>query len=131
MATLGSQTFVGQSGTEYEFLLFQRDTEFKQAGAVYVVTIRYPSPSGGFSFRNVFIGETRDLSERQLNHRRTGCFDAVGANHVFVCLEGKEDRREAIKADLLAAYETPCNANGDGVCVYPNNGCPRVWPWGQ
>lgn len=131
MAKLGVETFVGKSGEAYEFLAYQRDTEFKQTGAVYFMAIRYPAPSGGYSYRNVFVGETRDLSERQLNHRRTGCFEAVGANHVFIHLEGNPQRRQQIAKDLQEKYGPPCNANGHGDCAYPHEGCPRVWPWGQ
>lgn len=129
MASLAAATFTGQSGEAYEFLAYDRDTEFKSAGAVYVVAIRYPVHDG-YTYRNVYVGETRDLADSPLTHCRTACFERIGANSIFVRLEGNPARRQAIAQDLLGRYDPPCNSDKEGICEYPSTECPLVWPLG-
>lgn len=129
MASLATAVFTGRSGQSYEFLAYGRDTEFKSAGAVYVIAIRYEVPSG-VSYRHVYVGETRDLSDSPLTHCRTACFERIGANSIFVCLEGNEERRQTITQDLVEKYEPPCNSDRSGICDYPTTECPLVWPLG-
>ncbi|WP_146604561.1 hypothetical protein [Rhodoplanes roseus] len=129
MASLATATFTGQSGQAYEFLAYDRDTEFKSTGAVYVVAIRYTVPNGS-SYRHVYVGETRDLSDSPLTHCRTACFERIGANSIFVRLEGNAERRQEIAQDLLETYDPPCNSDREGLCEYPTTECPLVWPLG-
>jgi hypothetical protein len=129
MATLATATLTGRSGCEYPFLAYARDTEFKAMGAVYVVAIRYEAPVGP-TYRYVYVGETRDLSDNPLTHCRTGCFERIGANSLFVRMEGNAQRRAEIVQDLREQYDPCCNSNGRGICDYPTIECPLVWPLG-
>jgi hypothetical protein len=129
MASLATAMFTGRSGESYEFLAYGRDTEFKAAAAVYVIAIRYEVPTGS-SYRHVYVGETRDLSDSPLTHCRTACFERIGANSIFVRLEGNPERRQAIAQDLAEKLDPPCNSGHDGICDYPTTECPLVWPLG-
>ncbi|NVO12579.1 MAG: hypothetical protein HXX10_00935 [Rhodoplanes sp.] len=58
------------------------------------------------------------------------CFERIGANSIFICLEGNEERRQAIAQDLAEKLDPPCNSDRSGVCDYPSTECPLVWPLG-
>ena len=50
----------------------------------------------------VYIGETKDLSERFDDHHKMPCIEERGATHIHVHVNNEE-------ADLIANYNPPCN----------------------
>lgn len=101
-------TLTGASGMKYTFQMYPWNTEFKALGGVYVITKRTPSTSGG-NHSLIYVGQTGDLSVRFDNHHKADCFNRHGTNCIGVLLEENEQRQLAIEADLLAAYDWPCN----------------------
>ena len=109
MAKFGRVTFTGESGQDYAFAAYSRDTRFKPIAAVYVITRRRADPDGPAFHTRIYVGQTDNLERRPLNHEHEHCFDRKHANCVSVLAENDEDRRLAIEADLRQAYEPPCN----------------------
>lgn len=111
MSKVGEWVLTGKSGREYPFVVYTRDTDFKALSAIYVMSKRTVKPgSGGGTHYIIYIGQTGDLSDRPLNHHKKACFDREGADHVSIYLvEGGEKKRLEIEADLIEAYDPPCN----------------------
>ncbi len=109
MAKLGTITFTGASGTEYEFDVYPFGESFSEVGAVYVITERTPKSKGGADHTRIYIGQTGDLSERFDTHHKADCFQRHDANCICVHRDDDEDSRLAKERDLLAAYSPPCN----------------------
>jgi hypothetical protein len=105
MASLGSITLKGKSGTAYGFSIYARSTAFRPVGVIYVMATR--QASGSYSL--IYIGQTGDASERPLNHHRQSCFDKHGATLILIHQEANEKMRFAIETDLIQNYNTPCN----------------------
>lgn len=108
MAKLGTITYEGISGTQYEFDVYIIDTSFNDVGAVYIITKRYQSESG-YTHTHIYAGQTSDLSERFDDHHKKDCFDAHGANCVCVHRDDNEQSRVYKEDDLIKAYNPPCN----------------------
>jgi hypothetical protein len=98
----------GKSGTKYTFEMYPLDTSFRVVGGVYIITKRTVVSAGG-SHSLIYVGHTGNLSERFDDHHKADCFKRHGANCIGVLLEENEQRRLAIEADLLKAYDWPCN----------------------
>lgn len=109
MAKLGVLTLSGESGKQYEFNVYNMDTEFNAIGAVYCVSERTESASKSPSHSKIYIGQTGDLSTRFDNHHKADCFQQYGANCISVHKDGDEDSRLKKEKDLIAAYNLPCN----------------------
>lgn len=109
MAKLADMVIAGASGEKYTFGVYLSDTQWKDIGAVYVVTKRTEKPGGGGSHTYIYVGQTENLNERHSNHHKADCFKKHGANCICVHVEEDEERRLAIEADLLDASEWPCN----------------------
>ena len=110
MAKLGTITFTGASGIEYEFGVYEWDTSFKKDyGAVYFVTKRSRNSKGGHSHTEIYVGQTEDLSTRFDSHHKQDCFDHHSANCICVHGEQNEDTRFRIERDLIDNYHPPCN----------------------
>ena len=99
----------GASGKKYTFYVYAYGTTFKPAGGVYVVTQATPNGTGGNNHSILYVGQTGDLSERFDDHHKADCFSRRGATHICVQAEGDEKSRLATEADLIAAYNPPCN----------------------
>ncbi|MBW2118927.1 MAG: GIY-YIG nuclease family protein [Deltaproteobacteria bacterium] len=110
MAKLGTVTFTGVSGTDYEFNAYPWGTSFKKDfGAVYFVTRRTQKSDGGYSHTRIYVGQTEDLWVRFDDHHKQGCFDTYGADCVCIYGEQNEDTRLAIEQDLIDNYNQLCN----------------------
>ncbi|MBI4185190.1 MAG: hypothetical protein HY521_14460 [Proteobacteria bacterium] len=110
MPEYGRVVFTGASGTKYTLSAFGMDQRFNVVGAVYVITHRTEKTRGGNVQHNVvFVGQTADLSSRKDGMRRTICFEDHNANCICVLTENNQDKRLAIGADLLKAFNPPCN----------------------
>lgn len=109
MAKIEDVTFTGASGRRYQFGAYPWGADFKELGAVYVVTRRSAGVLGGSSYAPLYIGQTSDLSERFDNHHKASCFVRNGVNSICVYVEGAESTRLGIERDLLGSHQTPCN----------------------
>jgi hypothetical protein len=110
MTKLGTITFTGASGTQYEFNVYTWGTDFKKDyGAVYFVTKRAKNSESGYSHTRIYLGETGDLSTRFDNHHKQKCFDQHGANCICMYGEQEENTRLKIEEDLIKNYNPPCN----------------------
>jgi len=103
----GSSTLslTGASGAQYEFELYSWGTEFKAVCAVYSISA---DQRNGYHTM-IYIGQTGDCSTRFDAHHKAGCFNRRGATHIGILVENSERSRLAIEADLIAAYNPPCN----------------------
>ena len=99
----------GASGRKYAFLVYPWGTTFKQLGGVYAVTRAVPNQTGRETHSIIYVGQTGDLSERFDDHHKAACFSKHSANCICVHVESSEKTRLAIEADLIAAYNPPCN----------------------
>ena len=109
MTKYGTVKFTGESGTEYKFTSYSRDTKFAKAAAVFFMTKRNEKGGGGYSHHTIYVGQTGDLSNRPLDHERKLCFDREGANCVCVYVEDNKGKRFQIEVDLRKGHEPPCN----------------------
>jgi excinuclease UvrABC nuclease subunit len=99
-----SITLQGGSGAKYTFELYPWGTTFKPVAGVYAVLRRDPD-----GYAVIYVGETRDLSERLQNHEHSRCFVNHGRTHIAVHQKSVERDRLAIEQDLIASYQPPCN----------------------
>ena len=107
MAKFGRVTFTGESGQDYAFAAYSRDTRFKPIAAVYVITKREAN-EGRASHTRLYVGQTDNLQGQPFNHHEH-CFDRKHANCVCVFPETDQNRRLAIETDLRRVYDPPCN----------------------
>ena len=109
MAKFGRVTFTGESGQDYAFAAYSRDTRFKPIAAVYVITKREAKAEGRPSHIRLYVGQTDNLQGEPFNLHQEHCFDRKHANCVCVLAENDQDQRLAIEADLRRAYDPPYN----------------------
>ena len=102
MAKIADVTFTGQSGKEYKFGVYPRDTNFKDVGGVYVFSKINDTP--------LYIGQTHSFEDRRLtHHEKWACADPLGGNVICTYRESNETQRKAKERDLIDAYQPPCN----------------------
>jgi len=109
MAKISDLTLTGKSGKKYDFEVYSIDTAFNEVAAVYAVTKRYKNSSNEFKHTVIYIGQTDNLKERHDNHHKEECFKRNDANCICVHQDSNEKSRLAKEADLIAAYDPPCN----------------------
>lgn len=109
MAKLSDIEIAGKSGTKYSFGVYPYATDWKEIGAVYVVTKRTVKPDGSGTHTFIYVGQTDNLKERHASHHKADCFENMEANCLCVCVEGSEKMRLTIESDLLASRSWPCN----------------------
>jgi len=107
MAKLGTISWMGESGQQYQFSVYPWGTNFEENWeAVYFVTKRRPNAKG---HTRIYVGQTDDLSTRFNCHHKRVCFEQYGANCVCVYTEDDEDTRLEIEQDIINNYGPPCN----------------------
>jgi len=109
MPKLGSVTFTGSSGKKYKFNAYPINTEFEAFGAVYLFTKRYKNSSGDYNHIDIYIGQTKNISERFENHHAMPCIKRNDANCICIYNESSESKRLDIEKDLIDNYNPPCN----------------------
>jgi len=109
MSKIADATFHGVSENSYSFEVYPFDQEFRQVGAVYIVTKRTLKSDGGGSHSFIYIGQTGNLPQRFDSHHKANCFTRHKANCICVHVESDEDTRFAIETDLCRRHITPCN----------------------
>jgi excinuclease UvrABC nuclease subunit len=104
MALVDKVTVRGASGREYEFMVYPWEEKFNPVGGVYLVLRKQ---IGNYGI--LYIGQTKDLSERFDDHHKQNCFDRNARTHIGVRVVTTEKERLAIECDLLRNYKTACN----------------------
>jgi len=108
-------TLNGISGKEYIFDLYVFDdfSELRNAflarPGLYLFT-RRRATSEGFTHDLVYLGETKNLSNRFDNHHKEAEIKAHYANCIGIhAAPTDEEQRKQIETDILASYDFPCN----------------------
>ena len=110
MNILATVALEGISGKKYEFEVYCWDTEFpSNMGAVYVITHRHISRAKCYSHKEIYVGQTEDLSTRFYNHHKKECFKSNSANCKCIYKENSESKRLEIEKDLIRNYQPICN----------------------
>ena len=106
MAKIADVTFTGQSGREYKFEVYPRETTFKDVGGVYVFSKRDSQKNHTL----LYIGQTHSFEERRLaHHEKWECADPLGGNVICTHRENNETQRKAKERDLIDKHQPPCN----------------------
>ena len=108
-AKIGEMTLTGQSGGKYTFNVYPSGTEFNKKGGVYYISKRTKKSSSGGSHSAIYVGKTKDLSERFDDHHKADCFERNGINAISIFAESNEQERLDIESDLIASLNPPCN----------------------
>lgn len=88
MSRLGTVTFTSDSGNKYKFNVYSRDSNFKALAAVYFFTKRIKKSNGRYNHsKHVYVGQTKDLSERFDDHHKMPCIKRNGANSICIHTE--------------------------------------------
>lgn len=98
----------GERGKTYTFRVYNKDTQFRNIGAVYIF-VKLVSRKDNISSRALYIGETENLCERIENHEKWECVLKHGCTHICVMAVKDREERLAIETDLRHKYETYCN----------------------
>lgn len=98
--------WTGQSGKTYTYFIHPIDTTFKEAPGNYI----FAKESSPGRWTPVYIGQTKDLSDRLRDHEKEGCARRHGATHVHAHVNiAGESARLAEERDLLGRWKTACN----------------------
>ncbi len=109
MASLGTLSVSGQSGSTYDFKIYPLGTTFDPVAAVYLITKRTPVSGDGGAHIYIYIGETNDLSTRLNEHHKADCFENHNANCICIHKEDREQKRLRIKNDIYRRCQPHCN----------------------
>ncbi len=99
----------GVSGRSYTFHVYPWGTPLRAIGGVYVVTRATSNLQGGRTHHILYVGQTGDLSERFDAHHKAAAFRRNGATDICALVEESATARLSIEADLVAAFNPPCN----------------------
>ena len=92
------------TGTEYTFEVYPKDTTFNDVAGVYLFTKRDSNKTHDI----LYIGETESFRDRPLGwgHEKWGSAIRMGLTHICVL---QTSNRESIERKLIAAYNPPLN----------------------
>ena len=107
MARISTMTFTGQSGAEYKFEVWPRDTIFPDVGGVYIFSKR----DSQRRHTVLYVGQTNSFKDRRLQHHEKWkeCANQRGGNVICTYQESSTVRRLKIESDLIDEYDPPCN----------------------
>ena len=108
MAVLGKLTLTGASGNTYAFNVYSFDS-VQPVACVYALTNRHEKDGDSYSHTVIYFGETGNLDERFDGHHKIDCFKEHNANALGIHQDDNQDSRRTKEADLIAAYDPPCN----------------------
>ena len=108
MGKITTATFLGKSGTAYDFEVFSADTEFNDISAVYAFTKRTVSDGVG-THEFIYIGESEKLGGRKESHEKWDCISRQNGNCICVHAVIGNQNRLNIETDLLSANNPTCN----------------------
>jgi len=96
----------GQFGTEYTYWIYPIETNFSEVPGNYIFA-KETSPS---KWSPVYIGQTKNLSDRLSNHEKEDCAKRNGAKHIHIHkTEGSEAAKLKEEKDLIVRWKPPCN----------------------
>jgi hypothetical protein len=99
-------TFTGRSGKTYRYHLYPLWPTLKDKPGNYVFAY-----DDGRTISPKYFGESQSLQDRCCDaHERCSCAISKGANCLGAHLSSSDvDVRRAEEADLIVAYDPPCN----------------------
>ena len=108
MGKISTMTFTGYSGTEYQFNVWTRDTDFNDVGGVYIFSNRNSQTT---RHTVLYVGQTSSFKDRRLQFHEQWqkCANQRGGNVICTYQESDETRCRRIERDLINAYDPPCN----------------------
>ncbi len=110
MTKLADVLFEGSSFTKYSFGAYSLDSDFENAGAVYIYTRRTKPGTFGGTHVVRYIGVSEFLSEElNANGGPAGAENRFDANCLCVMYEKDPELRSTIAKDLLKHHVTPFN----------------------
>jgi len=110
MAKLADVLFEGSSFTKYNFGAYSLDSEFDNAGAVYIFTRRTKPGTFGGTHVVRYIGQAESLAD-ELNAAGgpPAAETRFDANCLCVMYETNSEIRSSVARDLLKHHITPFN----------------------
>ena len=101
-------TFIGASGTKYQFESHIIWTEFPYLGAVYIFTKRHHL-EGQLIFTPLYIGQTQSLAGRFCDHHKFECVQRNLGNTICIHRDSNVSSRLHKERDLIESYNPVCN----------------------
>ena len=96
----------GKSGTTYTHFIYPISQAFEAESGNYAFLKRNASGRYGV----IYVGETKDLSERFGDHHKMPCIKGAGATHLCVHVnDNGKDNRLREESDLVQNYNPCCN----------------------
>lgn len=106
MSTAPTINWTGLSGKTYTHHIYPIDTTFKEASGNYL----YAKEVSPGHWTPLYIGQTKNLSDRLSNHEKEDCARRRGATHIHAHVnQDGEQARLAEEADLIGKWKPPCN----------------------
>ena len=106
MAEAATIKWPGKSGTEYTYWIYPIETTFSEVPGNYIFA-KETSPR---NWSPVYIGQTKNLSDRLSDHEKEKCAKRNGATHIHAHkTDGGEAVRKAEEKDLITRWKPPCN----------------------
>lgn len=102
------ETFIGVSGTPYEFECYNILSEFPGVGAVYIFTKRYAASEKNIH-EPLYIGKTRSLDGSFYDPKKFDCVKKKGGNIICIHREKIEFLRREKENDLIAVLNPICH----------------------
>lgn len=98
--------WTGQSGKTYTHHIHPIDTTFKEAPGNYL----YAKESSPGRWSPLYIGQTKNLSDRLSNHEKENCARRQGATHIHAHINSNgEAARLVEEKDLIDKWSPHCN----------------------
>ncbi len=102
------ETFIGVSGTPYQFECYHILSEFPGVGAVFIFTKRR-TVSGKNIHEPLYIGQTGSLESSFYDPKKFDCVKKKGGNTICIHPEKTEFLRFEKESDLIAVLNPICN----------------------
>jgi hypothetical protein len=101
--------WIGKSRKTYEYYIFNLPPNLKAIPGNYIFT----KQNDQGKWVPVYIGETKDLSERFNNHHKTTCINRKGATHLHAHINDQGlISRQTEEQDLLDNYTNTIEPQG-------------------
>lgn len=95
----------GGSGASYLFDAHPWGAALPNRGGVYAVL----KMEGDVILRVIYVGQTKNLSDRLVGHDEGPCFARHGRTHVATHLSEDEAVRLGMERSLIGFHSPPCN----------------------
>ncbi len=105
MADIPTIQWPDRSGKKYTYWIYKFSAKLKAEAGNYI----FAKETKSGSWSPVYIGQTKDLSERFDNHHKMPCIKRHGATHIHAHLNSGHQARLAEESDLIEKWNTPCN----------------------